>query len=90
MILYDTYTGILCPHRGAVYSFTWRHKAFPYVEDDREACNVFFIWEMIRPLLKGNYVIFSNLVLKLVIKLNSYVQFICNLRSNYKAIFQIK
>ncbi|VVC31784.1 Hypothetical protein CINCED_3A002626 [Cinara cedri] len=45
--------GILCPHRGAVYSFTWRHKAFPYENDDREACNVFFIWEMIRPLLKG-------------------------------------
>ncbi|XP_026818153.1 LOW QUALITY PROTEIN: uncharacterized protein LOC113557060 [Rhopalosiphum maidis] len=45
--------GIQCPHRGAVYSFTWRHKAYPYVDDDREACNVFFIWEMIRPLLKG-------------------------------------
>ncbi|CAI6363363.1 unnamed protein product [Macrosiphum euphorbiae] len=45
--------GIQCPHRGAVYSFTWRHKAYPYVADDREACNVFFIWEMIRPLLKG-------------------------------------
>ncbi|KAL4089148.1 hypothetical protein QTP88_024216 [Uroleucon formosanum] len=45
--------GIQCPHRGAVYSFTWRHKAYPYVADDKEACNVFFIWEMIRPLLKG-------------------------------------
>ncbi|XP_050537486.1 uncharacterized protein LOC126903364 [Daktulosphaira vitifoliae] len=45
--------GVLCPHRGAVYSFTWRHKAYPYDNDDREACNVFFIWEMLRPLLKG-------------------------------------
>ncbi|XP_050430668.1 uncharacterized protein LOC126839393 isoform X2 [Adelges cooleyi] len=45
--------GIMCPHRGAVYSFTWRHKAYPYESADREACNVFFIWEMLRPLLKG-------------------------------------
>lgn len=50
--------GIQCPHRGAVYSFTWRHKAYPYMPDDREACNVFFIWEMIRPLLKGNYILY--------------------------------
>jgi len=45
--------GIQCPHRGAVYSYLWRHLAFPYDEDDREACNVFFVWEMLRPLLKG-------------------------------------
>lgn len=48
--------GIQCPHRGAVYSFTWRHRAYPYENDDREACNVFFIWEMIRPLLKGEHI----------------------------------
>lgn len=47
--------GIQCPHRGAVFSYTWRHLAFPYDEDDREACNVFFVWEMLRPLLKGRY-----------------------------------
>lgn len=45
--------GIQCPHRGAVYSYLWRHLAFPYDDDDREACNVFFVWEMLRPLLKG-------------------------------------
>ncbi|XP_065204923.1 uncharacterized protein LOC135834874 [Planococcus citri] len=45
--------GIQCPHRGAVFSYTWRHLAFPYDEDDREACNIFFVWEMLRPLLKG-------------------------------------
>lgn len=45
--------GIQCPHRGAVYSYVWRHLAFPYDDDDREACNVFFVWEMLRPLLKG-------------------------------------
>ncbi|RZF48402.1 hypothetical protein LSTR_LSTR007569 [Laodelphax striatellus] len=45
--------GIQCPHRGAVFSYTWRHKAYPYRDDDREACNVFFVWEMLRPLIKG-------------------------------------
>lgn len=53
-----TIIGIQCPHRGAVYSFTWRHKAYPYTHDDRDACNVFFIWEMLRPLLKGDYLYF--------------------------------
>ncbi|XP_046671522.1 mycosubtilin synthase subunit C-like, partial [Homalodisca vitripennis] len=45
--------GIQCPHRGAVFSFTWRHRAYPYNEHDREACNVFFVWEMLRPLAQG-------------------------------------
>ena len=27
--------------------------AYPYPEDEREASNVFFVWEMFRPLLKG-------------------------------------
>ncbi|XP_075227039.1 uncharacterized protein LOC142327684 isoform X2 [Lycorma delicatula] len=45
--------GILCPHRGAVFSYTWRHRAYPYKPNDREACNVFFVWEMLRPLLQG-------------------------------------
>lgn len=46
-------TGVQCPHRGAVFSYTWRHRAYPYEAGDREACNVFFVWEMLRPLLKG-------------------------------------
>nr|CAD7402514.1 unnamed protein product [Timema cristinae] len=45
--------GIQCPHRGAVFSYHWRHSAYPYQTGDREACNVFFVWEMLRPLLKG-------------------------------------
>ncbi|KAK3100605.1 hypothetical protein FSP39_022476 [Pinctada imbricata] len=45
--------GIMCPHRGAVFSFHHRHSYFPYQDDDREACNIFFTWEMLRPLLKG-------------------------------------
>lgn len=45
--------GIVCPHRGAVHAYKWRHRAYPYDEDDREACNVFFVWEMLRPLTQG-------------------------------------
>ncbi|XP_050415332.1 uncharacterized protein LOC126829469 isoform X1 [Patella vulgata] len=45
--------GIMCPHRGAVFSYHWRHENYPYADDDREACNIFFTWEMLRPLLKG-------------------------------------
>lgn len=45
--------GICCPHRGAVHSYFWRHQHHPFVEGDRTASNVFFVWECIRPLLKG-------------------------------------
>ncbi|VDH98139.1 Hypothetical predicted protein [Mytilus galloprovincialis] len=45
--------GIICPHRGAVLSYHWRHEAYPFNQDDRVACNIFFSWEMLRPLLKG-------------------------------------
>uniref|UniRef100_H2YWG8 Dehydrogenase/reductase SDR family member 11 n=1 Tax=Ciona savignyi TaxID=51511 RepID=H2YWG8_CIOSA len=45
--------GIMCPHRGAVFSYTWRHLICPFETGDRVACNVFFVWEMLRPLLKG-------------------------------------
>ena len=46
-------SGICCPHRGAVFSYTWRFCHFPFQPDDRVACNVFFVWELFRPLLKG-------------------------------------
>eukprot|EP00899_Mesostigma_viride_P018306 jgi/Mesvir1/26477/Mv16147-RA.1 len=45
--------GICCPHRGAVHSYYWRHKQYPYEEGEREACNVFFVWEVLRSLMKG-------------------------------------
>ncbi|RLN91653.1 hypothetical protein BBJ28_00006476 [Nothophytophthora sp. Chile5] len=45
--------GICCPHRGAVHSYDWRLTHCPYKEDDRVACHVFFVWELLRPLL-GN------------------------------------
>ncbi|MEQ8825280.1 MAG: SDR family NAD(P)-dependent oxidoreductase [Filomicrobium sp.] len=45
--------GIVCPHRGAVNSYWWRYRNLPYGENEREACNVFFVWEVLRPLLTG-------------------------------------
>ncbi|PIE47459.1 MAG: hypothetical protein CSA42_03400 [Gammaproteobacteria bacterium] len=45
--------GILCPHRGAVNSYYWRYRNHPYQNGEREAANVFFVWEVIRPLLQG-------------------------------------
>ncbi|XP_048589183.1 glycine betaine reductase ATRR isoform X2 [Nematostella vectensis] len=45
--------GIACPHRGAVFSYTWRFTNYPYKDGERVACNVFFVWEMLRSLLVG-------------------------------------
>lgn len=45
--------GIICPHRGAVNSYWWRYRHLPYTGDEKEACNVFFVWEVLRPLLQG-------------------------------------
>lgn len=45
--------GILCPHRGAVNSYWWRYRHLPYGNGEIEACNVFFVWEVLRPLLQG-------------------------------------
>ena len=51
--------GIICPHRGAVNSYYWRYRQHPYTQGEREGCNVFLVWEVIRPLLQGypSYVI---------------------------------
>ncbi|WP_168583125.1 type I polyketide synthase [Gephyromycinifex aptenodytis] len=45
--------GIICPHRGAVNSYSWRLRHLPYQGEEREACNVFFVWEVLRPMLAG-------------------------------------
>jgi amino acid adenylation domain-containing protein/thioester reductase-like protein len=45
--------GILAPHRGSVHSYFERYKINSYKSGDRVACNVFFVWELFRPLLKG-------------------------------------
>lgn len=45
---------INCPHIGSLASYFWRIKNYPYTEDDqREGCNIFFTWELLRPLLGG-------------------------------------
>jgi len=45
--------GILNPHRGAVHSYYRRYEISGYNPGDRIACNIFFVWEVLRPLLKG-------------------------------------
>lgn len=45
--------GICVPHRAAVHSYHWRLTEYPYEKDDRVACHVFFVWELMRPML-GN------------------------------------
>jgi thioester reductase-like protein/amino acid adenylation domain-containing protein len=45
--------GIANPHRAPVLSYLWRFSISDYAPGDRVGCNVFFIWEMMRPLLRG-------------------------------------
>lgn len=56
--------GMICPHRGAVNSYTWRFRHLPYEPEEREASNVFFVWEVLRPMLAGlpAYVISDDVI----------------------------
>ncbi|KAL2439043.1 Glycine betaine reductase ATRR [Exophiala dermatitidis] len=45
--------GIANPHRAPVLSYNLRFGVRNVNSGDRVACNVFFIWEMLRPLLRG-------------------------------------
>src|ERR687890_16239 len=45
--------GIANTHRAPVLSYLWRFGISDYGPGDRVGCNVFFIWEMMRPLLRG-------------------------------------
>lgn len=45
--------GVLQTHRAAVHSYTHRYDMSSYAPGDRVACNIFFVWELLRPLLKG-------------------------------------
>lgn len=45
--------GIANPHRAAVRSYDLRFKLSDLQPGDRVACNVFFVWEILRPLLRG-------------------------------------
>lgn len=45
--------GIENTHRAAVRSYLWRFGVSDNGPGDRVGCNVFFIWEVLRPLLRG-------------------------------------
>jgi amino acid adenylation domain-containing protein/thioester reductase-like protein len=49
--------GIANPHRAAVLSYNLRFQLSDLSPSDRVACNVFFVWEMLRPLLRGATVV---------------------------------
>ncbi|KAF2706934.1 tyrocidine synthetase 1 [Pleomassaria siparia CBS 279.74] len=49
--------GIANPHRAPVRSYDLRFRLSDLQPGDRVACNVFFIWEMLRPLLRGATVV---------------------------------
>ncbi|KAF2432937.1 nonribosomal peptide synthetase 10 [Tothia fuscella] len=49
--------GIANPHRAPVRSYDLRFGLSDLKPGDRVACNVFFIWEMLRPLLRGATVV---------------------------------
>lgn len=49
--------GIANPHRAPVLSYDLRFAIQDVKPGDRVACNVFFIWEMLRPLFRGATVV---------------------------------
>ncbi|PIG88175.1 NRPS-like enzyme [Aspergillus arachidicola] len=49
--------GIANPHRAAVLSYNLRFGVSDLQQGDRVACNVFFVWEILRPLLRGATVV---------------------------------
>ncbi|PMD67428.1 nonribosomal peptide synthetase 10 [Hyaloscypha bicolor E] len=49
--------GIANPHMAPVISYNLRFQLSDLSPGDRVACNVFFIWEMLRPLLRGATVV---------------------------------
>ena len=45
--------GVLQTQVAMVTSYESRHEFHPYRQDERVACNIFFMWEFLRPLLRG-------------------------------------
>jgi amino acid adenylation domain-containing protein/thioester reductase-like protein len=56
--------GIMATHLGSVHSYVQRYKTSSYQPGDRVACNIFFNWEVLRPLLKGAtvYIISDDII----------------------------
>ena len=49
--------GIANPHQAAVLSYNLRFGISDVQPGDRVACNVFFVWEILRPLIRGATVV---------------------------------
>lgn len=49
--------GIANPHRAPICSYDLRFRLSDLQPGDRVACNVFFVWEILRPLLRGATVV---------------------------------
>jgi len=50
--------GIANPHRAPAVSYEWRFRTLSdYGQGDVVACNVFFVWECLRPLMRGGTVL---------------------------------
>lgn len=50
--------GIANPHRAPAFSYRWRFTEISdYHVGDRVACNVFFVWEALRPIMRGGAVV---------------------------------
>ncbi|KAJ5658984.1 hybrid NRPS/PKS enzyme [Penicillium longicatenatum] len=49
--------GIANPHQAAVLSYNLRFDVQDVQPGDRVACNVFFVWEILRPLIRGATVV---------------------------------
>lgn len=50
--------GIAIPHRAPAVSYEWRFTTLSdYYPGDIVACNVFFIWEALRPIMRGGTVL---------------------------------
>ena len=49
--------GIANPHKAALISYNLRFGLSDLQPGDRVACNVFFVWEMLRPLIRGATVV---------------------------------
>ena len=56
--------GIEAPHRSPVHSYLWRLAVSGYQPGSRVGCNVFFVWECLRPLIRGGacYVVPDDII----------------------------
>jgi len=74
-------SGIVGTHRNLMHAFHWWLTLYPYEINDKEACNIAFIWEFPRPLLAGNINSYTYYIkLKLQFRKRLYIAFKCNHR----------